>query len=406
MASNKITKHEDMRQTNTTSIFEHLRRNGPLTKKQLQYSTKLSWGTVSNVSAALLKNKIICEIKSEDPSIGRKPIELDINPYENLLIGIDANLEGLTGVLIDLKCKVICRLNEVLKSNDMQEVMNQIQDLIERLIANAGSKDKVLGIGIALPGHVDIKNGISKYNPHFKGSYNYKIKEVLESKFGVEALIEHDPNCAALTEQMMGVAQNVDNFLFIRISVGIGMSLIINNEIYRGSGGSAGEFGHIIVNPDGPKCDCGNYGCLETYSSCNSIIARAEYYAQKNSGSVLGTAYNNCGHLTIQTIIDTAKEGDKIAHDILHDAAEHLGIAIANVVNILNPDMIVLGGELSKCEDYFVRHIRKTVKMHLWGNVEANIQVSDFLSEAAAIGAGSIFIRKILNGEHGLLNNI
>lgn len=406
MASNKITKHEDMRHTNTTSIFEHLRRNGPLTKKQLQYSTRLSWGTVSNVSAALLKNRIICEIKNEDPSIGRKPIELDINSFENLLIGIDANLEGLTAVLIDLKCKVICKLNETLKSNDMESVMSQVQDLIQRLIDKAGSKDKVLGIGVALPGHVDIRSGISKYNPHFKGSRNFRIKEKLENKFGIEVLIEHDPNCTALTEQMMGVAQNVDNFLFIRISLGIGMSLIINNEIYRGCGGSAGEFGHITVNPEGPKCDCGKYGCLETYSSCNSIIARAEYYAQKNSESILGVAYGKCGHLTIQKVVDAAKEGDETALDILRSAAEHLGIAIANMVNVLNPDMVVLGGELSKCEDHFVRYIRKTVKMHLWGNVEANIQVSDFYSEAAAIGAGSIFIRKILNGEHGLLSNI
>ncbi|MGE5677387.1 MAG: ROK family protein [Pseudomonadota bacterium] len=406
MASNGIKKHEDMRQSNTATIFEHLRKNGPLTKKQLQSSTKLSWGTVSNVSAALLKNGIICELKNEDSSIGRKPIELDINPFGNMLIGIDANLEGLTGVLIDLKCRAMCKFSESLLAPDMQSVMKQIRSLIERLIAKAGSKERILGIGVALPGHVDITNGISKYNPHFNGSHNYRIKEILEREFGIETLIEHDPNCAALTEQMMGVAQNVDNFLFIRLSVGIGMSVVISNEIYRGADGSAGELGHIVMDPDGPKCECGKYGCLETYSSCSSIIARAEYYARKDQGSILGNALGSYGHLTISSILDAAQEGDENACDILFDAAEHLGIAIANMVNILNPDMVVLGGELSKCDEYFVRHIRKTVKKHLWGKVEADIRVSGFSGEAAAIGAASIFIRKILNGEHELLNKI
>ena len=406
MSSNRITKHEDMRQSNTATIFEHLRRNGPLTKKQLQSSTKLSWGTVSNVSAALLKNRIICELKNEDPSIGRKPIELDINPFENLLIGIDANLEGLTGVLMDLKCWVMCKFSEGLETSEMQGVMNQIRSLIERLASKAGSREKILGIGVALPGHVDIANGISKYNPHFKGSYDFRIKEILENEFGIKTLIEHDPNCAALTEQMMGVAQNTDNFLFIRLSFGIGMSLVINNEIYRGIDGSAGELGHIVMDPDGPKCECGKYGCLETYSSCSSIIARAEYFARKDADSILGNTLEKCGHLTIKSILDAAQEGDENAGDILCDAAEHLGIAIANTVNILNPDMVVLGGELSKCEEFFVKHIRRTVKKHLWGKVEADLRVSGFSGEAAAIGAGSLFVRKILNGEHELLNNI
>lgn len=401
----KVVKHNSMRSTNTLALFECIRKYGPITKKEIQQHTGLSWGSISTIALELISKKLIVEIKSSETVVGRTPCLLDISSTDNFIIGVDVNLSGLTAVLIDLKCRIIKKTREEMSAPNKATILSKIKQMIAELIASVDDKNKIKGIGLALPGDIDTKEGVSVFVPHFDDFTKVPIKQILEDEFGIEVTIEHDPNCMALTERRMGLAQNVDNFMFIRLSMGIGMSIMMGGKIYRGLNGSAGQFGHITMNPDGPRCTCGNYGCLETYASCETILRKSREGMKMGRAPVLETLLSQGDRLTLATVAKAARGSDEFILSIFDDAATYLGIAIANVVNIFNPELIVLGGDLMNYQDIFLNKMRCFVDFKCWKNAKHPIEVSTFGSEAAAIGAALLFSDQIykqaVEADHG-----
>ena len=391
----KVVKHNSMRSTNTLALFECIRKHGPITKKEIQQHTGLSWGSISTIALELISKKLIVEIKSNESMVGRTPCLLDISNTDNFIIGVDVNLSGLTAALIDLKCRVIKQVREEMFSPNRTNILTKIKLMISQLIASVDDKKKIKGIGLAMPGDIDIQNGISVFVPHFEDFSQVPVKQILGEEFGIEVMIEHDPNCMALTERYMGLAQNVNNFMFIRLSMGIGMSIIFDGKIYRGLNGSAGQFGHITMNPDGPRCSCGNYGCLETYASCETILRKSREGLKMGRAPVLETLLAQGDRLNLATIAKAARGADEFILGIFDDAATYLGIAIANVVNIFNPELIILGGDLMNYQDVFLSKMKRFVDFKCWKNAKHPIEVSTFGSEAAAIGAALLFSDKI-----------
>lgn len=393
----KAAKHDLMRTTNALSILETIVNHGPLTKREIQDNTGISWGAVSNIITDLHAKKIIEESKCQETGIGRTPSKYDISSSNNLFIGVDVNIEGLAAVLIDLKCRVLKSIRTNVVRNDPENILNQIKTLVRTLISeNKLSSKKIIGIGVAMQGAVDAENGISIFSPHFENWKNVPLKDILEKEFGIDTYIEHDPNCMALSERWFGMAKGIKNLLFIRLSMGIGMSIIINGEIYRGADGSAGEFGHIIMNPSGPRCYCGNYGCLEVYSSGQSILNRTEEGIKLGRTNI---SEGNNGELDFKSAVNAARQGDGYILSLFGEAATYLGVGISNLINIFNPDAIVLGGELSSYHDLFFEKVKEIVKQKAWKGSRTNLVTSKLGSDSAAIGAATLFIQKIFSGE-------
>ena len=389
----RALSHAEMRRANTNYILECIREKGPITKRKIQQLTKLSWGTVSGIIGVLLKDKIIIEKDSEDQNLGgRKPRVFDINPDRNYLLGIDVSLEGITGVLIDLKYRVVSEISRELSSRELHTVFNQIEETVSSLIETGGGKDKVLGIGLALPGYVDPVNGIWRFTHHFIGAQNNPIQEEISRRCGLPVKIDHDPRCVALMEQRIGCAKQIENFVLIRISMGIGMALIVGGHIYTGNDAGSGEFGHITVQEGGPLCQCGRYGCLEEYSSNRAVIQYA-MTAQRNGSSELLSNLSKKGSLSVQDVIACADENDPASLEILHRAATYLGIAVANIINVLNPDLLSIHGELGRSEKHFALVLRETVEKHVWKRFNRNITFAEISGASAAIGAALLFAK-------------
>ena len=220
-----VTNHDQMRIANTVSVLNYVREFGPLTKKALQQKTGLSWGSISSITTDLIKQKIIIECQKQNPYPGRNPKDLDISSITNLLIGIDISAEGITGVLIDLKCKVIeSKKIKIVIDNEQENypelILNHIRNLISHFL-NKAAKMRVIGIGLAVQGAVDSEHGISLFSPHIPGWKNIHLKAILETEFKLPILVEHDPNCMALAERWLGGINNVPNMLLIRLTHGI-----------------------------------------------------------------------------------------------------------------------------------------------------------------------------------------
>lgn len=394
-----MVNHDLMKNSNTLTVFECILAYGPITKKNIQKLTNLSWGSISNNTTTLVKKNIITEIKILGGSVGRSPCVYDVNPEDNMLVGLDVNIIGITGVIIDLKSRMKFKIYEPIKKLEQTSVIAQAKEVIHRLIAMVDDKSRIKGIGVAFPGHVDAEKGVSLFLHQFAGHRKINIKELLETEFKMQVMIDHDPNCMALAEMLLGKAKNVNNMMFIRLSLGIGMSIVIDRKIYRGFNGAAGEFGHIIMDPNGYKCSCGNYGCLETYSSTEAILKMAREGLSMELCPILKALLISNHELNLDTIIKAYNSGDDYIRNVIQKASGYMGIAITNMVNVFDPQLIVIGGEMAAYEEEIISKIRETVNQKVWKHSNVEIIASEFSIDAAAIGAASMLIHSIYEAQ-------
>lgn len=403
----KSVDHDVMKNKNKLLALNCILENGPVSRKEVKEKTGLSWSTVSVIVNDLTEKKIIVEKKMNDGHVGRAPLVLDAYSDRNFIIGLDINISGITATLIDLRCRVVCssRIQQIEKEKDV--VIERIFKLIDSIFEKYSTNSKnILGIGISMQGAVDSLNGISIYNPYFNNWANVPLKAIFEDKYKIPAFINRSPNCMALCERWLGIARGVRNMLFIRqtLGVGIGMSLTINGEIFDGENSNAGEFGHMTMKPDGRRCSCGNYGCLETVASYDSIVWRMIEGIKSGKRSILTQLSQGSPleEMDISLIFKAYSLGDEFCIEVMNEMATYLGIAISNAINIFNPDLVILGGDLTKYESMYMDRVREVVEMRTWKYSIKSVLVSQITEFSAPIGAAIAIIQKICNGELNL----
>lgn len=387
-----MSKHEEMRYSNFSNIFTNIRKNGPVTKKELQAQTGLSWGSISNITNELLSLDVLVQTDDSQGKVGRTAKELDINPNRNLFIGVDINLQGITGVVIDMKGRTHDIIKEPLSSTSRMLLMEQAKKIIHQLLDDCDFPEEIHGIGVSFPGHVNQSQGRSIRIQHFLDFDDYPISQDLQKEFGLEVKLGHDTNCIALAEHTLGIAQDLDNFCLIRIDQGIGMATVYKGEVFSGVSGATGEIGHMIMQPDGPHCSCGNNGCLETYASSLSIIKSCAQGISMGLSPILSGLCPGASSLTLANVMEAVQLKDAYCSTIVGRAATYTGIAIANVINILDPDTLVFCGELTSYPDYLDR-VMGTVHEKMWRRGSISYRVSHFHhGVAAAVGSAFQFI--------------
>lgn len=391
-------KHEQMRNENTLLVLDCIRLNGQSTRRSIQKATGLSWAAVSNISTELIARRVLVERAPHDRLAGRNPSYLDFVPKRNLTIGVELNAEGLTVLLLDLRCSVVDSRIERIRSIERDDVLAQMLGTVDEMIReNQLEPASLLGIGIAVQGSVDREGTTSLYNSFFRDWQNVPLKSLCESHFGVPVHVMHDPVCIALAEQWCRKPRSVDFALF-RLSYGIGMSYIARGAPVQGHSGRAGELGHMVLNPDGPVCSCGNRGCMESYCSIRGLAHRILCKAQQG-GLTLPTSLQQAVDrdvTSMKRIVDwgaeRARSGDAALVPLFHDAAVYLGIGIANIVSLFNPACIILTGELLDYRDLLFEEARLVAQRAAWKLSEFEVIISEGGRRQASVGAALYFI--------------
>ncbi|MCL2158671.1 MAG: ROK family protein [Oscillospiraceae bacterium] len=391
--------HDYMRIHNMSQMFDIIRSGDKLcTKRELQKATRLSWAAVSDATSELMGRGFIVEIDSTAKSgagAGRPSKLYDIASDKNLLVGVDINTESLRIAVIDLKCRVVHSKSIMVTDTERDAVLSAVKKLIEEAVnmPNIG-KENIAGIGFALMSSVDAKNGVARYSPHFKNWRDVKIKEIFEAEFGLPVLVEHDPNCFALAEQNIGAGKNISNIILLRLSLGIGMGMILNGRIYRDTSGNAGEFGHICMDRNGPVCSCGKRGCIEIYASVSGIAARYRE-SLRNSPD-----YNGIDDRSVDDDIAifyklarAAASGDALAEQYFDKAAEMLGLGFGMLITLMNPDKIVISGMFEEFPPSCLEKIKQIIQDTSWQYSSSEIMTSKLGKTATAIGAAALFIQ-------------
>ncbi len=257
--------------------------------------------------------------------------------------------------------------------------------------------DALIGVGIGAPGLIDVESGMVRFSPNLPGWSDVPIRRIIEDATGLPAGLGNDANVVAMAENTFGAGKKFQDFICATLGTGIGGAIVVGGKVVTGADGTAGEIGHTTVDPDGPLCNCGNHGCLERFAGIKYIVERA--ISKLESGthkSVLPKMVDGqLENLTPKIIAQAAEQGDALAREVFEETGTYLGIACANLVNILNPEAIVLGGGVSNAGELIFAPIRETIQRRAMIVPRATVQVvrATLGHDAGIIGA-SLLVRK------------
>ncbi|HHV71089.1 MAG TPA: ROK family protein, partial [Clostridia bacterium] len=276
------------------------------------------------------------------------------------VLGIDLGATNLKAALVDKDGKTKgFQSIPTQKGNGPQPVLDQILDLIFGFKNKLEEKDHLIGVGLALPGSVDVDSGVCLYSPNL-GWKNEEVSKKLQECTELGVKLINDANAACLGEYFFGAGKGRGNLICITIGTGIGTAFILENKLFVGASGFAGEGGHMVINPFGPHCSCGRRGCWEALVSASGIVARAKKEIESQNLKTNLERYKDS--LSTEIIVEAARQGDRLALKVLEETREYLAIGLVNLVNIFNPEQIVLAGGVIGAKDILFNGLEKLVK--------------------------------------------
>src|SRR5690625_2563661 len=372
-----------MKSVNKSIILNKIRTNQPISRAQIAKDSKLTPPTVSNIVKELLEQEIVRESELGVSKGGRKPTMLEINNNRFYVIGVDVGPNTIDCLLTDLSGKVLKRSSSKLNNELTNEkLLTILKNIIHEIMQGISDQRKIIGIGVAMHGVVDVEFGMSLFAPNLKLS-NIPIKEELEKEFDLVVKVENDARAMALGESWFGKHDYPLSMLTVNIGSGIGAGIVLNGKLYHGDNDLAGEVGHMTIDMNGSLCDCGNKGCLQTFATGSAIVNRANQYVTKTVTS---------GEEVYQLALDGHEEYIKI----LEETGKIIGIGLTNLIHIINPELIVLGGGVTKSQQFLLRPIKEEIRARglTADATQIKVVISKLGDDATLLGAISLLLEE------------
>jgi glucokinase-like ROK family protein len=285
-------------------------------------------------------------------------------------------------------------------------IIAKLLALADEIIKSAGAPlEKIMGLGVGMPGLLDPDKGLVIFSPDFHWE-NVDLLAPIRQRHKMTIAMENSNRTMALGEKWFGAAQGSDYFICVNLGHGIGSAIIEDGDIYHGSSGSSGEFGHITLERNGPVCDCGNQGCLEVLASGNAIASRAREAATRGlSAEMLRLADGQLDLIDAKVVFEAAKLGDSVAKRIVDTAIEYIGIGLASYINLLDPDLVILGGGLVNAGDALLDGIKSIVRSKQMKHAgrKVRIKIGALGQDASAIGAASLILKSFIDSGGDIL---
>ena len=344
---------ESLRERNRLRVVDALRQRGAISRSDIARQTGLSRSTVSSLVADLQAEGLVVEREvattPRGPEGGRPPVLIALDQSAGALLGIDFGHRHVRVAVADLSFTVIAESQaEIDVDTAGNEALDLAAGLADQLLEEAGvPRARVLAAGMGLPGPIDRLSGLVHSRAIIPSLDGIDTAVEMEMRLNMPVHLDNDANVGALGEATFGAGKGVDVLAYLRLSAGIGAGLIIGGRPFRGARGVAGEIGHVLVDPQGPICRCGNRGCLETFASPPALC------------ELLRRSH---GPMTVPRLLGLAAEGDAGARRVIHDAGRVVGRAVADLCNFINPDLVIVGGDLSAAGDVLLDPMREAVR--------------------------------------------
>ncbi len=403
---------------NLRAVLLTLLHQGPTSRVRLTQLTGLSSTTITNLTADLLAQGIIAETGKEEPAdarggngrtgAGRPATLVSIRPTARFAVGIHFGVDTIRVGVTDLFGKlhsyqVISHPIEIAP----QDLLERAVGLVEEMIGRAGAqRGDLVGLGVGASGLVDPDTGVNVLAPNL-GWRNIPMRQFFADRTGLPVMVDNNVRAMALAEAMFGAGRGVNTLAFVYGRVGVGAGFVVGGNVYRGSRAGAGEIGHTTMIPaGGAPCRCGNTGCLETLVSEPELVRQARVLAARAPDSLLAALLDRSAgepnpndanggspaETPIEQVFAAARGGDRGALELLDQAAIYLGTALANLVNLVNPDMIILGGMFAAGADLFLPRVEETMRRRSFAGLgeQVALRVTTFGRKVGVIGAAAL----------------
>lgn len=402
--SSRMSNSLQLKNGNRISILNYIRYNRSITKAELAQTSGLTFMAIQKIIGDLVTAGLVREDNIKSGSSGRKSVHYTIDENYGYTLGLHINIFKTSLAVMNLHGSILAY-----KELDMESIPLRTDDFvdvvakeIEKAIEQSGvERKKIIGLGIAAPGPVAPQEGTILSPPNLPFLKYLPICQIMEDRLKMDVLLCKDTNAMAMGEYWRGAGEGQEELIYVDADMGIGSGLIMMNRLQEGANHVAGEFGHITVDPEGPLCNCGNRGCLEAVSSGLAILKEAK---KKLTDKPSHPLYAKREHLQIHDLLKAGVKGDTMAITILNRSAYKLGEAIATLINILDPAMIIMGGILVREYEPYLNIIRETaLQRRLPGMRENHIVKGKCGQQAGVIGSGELVANHLF---YNLINNV
>jgi len=384
-----------MRSINQFKVLYTIRDQQPISRAEIAKQIGLSPAAVSGITAELIEKKLLLEKQPGVSVGGRRPVLLTLNPDGAYTIGVFLSVRRINVVIINLQADILAEHSVYFSEEDTspETVADQIMQAVHHCMWKTElTRAQISGIGVAIPGLVNEPDSVIKFALNYKWK-NIHLKEILDQKLEIPTYIENSVKCIALAEQWFGEGKNTDDFIVVNLAQGIAIAIFINGQLYKGRSGVAGEFGHTIIDPNGPLCRCGKRGCFEAHTGNFVILQRAKELAQEGAW----TTATPLEDLTIEEVIERVKSGEEALVKLYQEVGRAMGIGMVNLIEIFNPSKIILTGKGTLAGAALIKPMQETIPHYLTGNLDnlPEIVIQKWQYTDTARGAGVMVLQRI-----------
>jgi len=387
---------------NKTKVINLIRDNDGISRAELAKKSGLSAPTISRIVEALIREGLTKEIGVGESNGGRRPTLLKFSGRDSFIIGIDLGTTNIYGILANLDAKIIAEIRRpTVVEEGFSRIMERTSEIINELRNRLGDKKaEVCGIGMAIAGLINRERNIVEFSPDFHW-HEVDVRAALSQSNEIPVMFDNVTRVMALGEMWYGAGRDYRNFIMINVGYGIGAGIIIQGSPLYGLKGMAGEFGHITLDKDSDaQCECGNFGCLEALASGNAIAKAAKKELRGGVVSILSDmCKGDLSRLTTEMVANAAKQGDGTAWTIFDRAAEYLGLGIAGLINLFNPEAVFIGGGVAQAGEILFDRVRKTINARALNKSAGEVAIlpATFGLKSAVIGAISLILSRVVN---------
>jgi len=394
-------KHCKTQRERDLHVVESLvRRFGSLSQVEIHELTHLRRSTISGLARDLLKQGRLIEAGRSDNSMGRKRILLRLNEEHGFFLGVGFDDEAVLAAVMDLRPRIHSMVREATRlEGGMNDLARQLLSCAHEAVRQAGLKaESLLGIGVAGSGLVNSQEGTMVMSSTIESVRHVPLRRIFEKEFSVTVLVANFASAKAVAERTLGAGALADDMIYVEYGrTGIGAGIISSGKLIHGAGYAAGELGHTHVTEEGPPCKCGSFGCLEALAGAAAIESRIRKAIAEGSGSeVVSLAGGDPDAVSGWMVLKAAQMGDKTCSAIVEQAANYLGLGLANLVNLFNPSVLVLDQRLKLAGQGLLEQVIKVVKRQAlsYSTKNVNIRFGSLGAEASVLGAASIALEK------------
>ncbi|WON92685.1 MULTISPECIES: ROK family protein [Sphingobacterium] len=379
-------------------ILTFFATKGPSTIPELSKEFNISIPKINECINELIEDALVQDNGKSTSGIGRKPNSYGLLPNAAFFVGVQVSHDHLSIVVMNMKKDIIASQEEIPHrlENNQESLQNICREINQFIATHQIQKDKILGVGINLSGRINYRTG---YSYSYFNFYEDPLSKYFEQELQLRTYLENDSKALAYGEFSSGILKDEKDALFVNVDNGIGLGILINGKIYYGKSGFSGEFGHIPIFDNDIICRCGKKGCLETEASGFALRNRVIAALQNGATSILTKKFNDLEDIRLSDIIAAAKKDDNLAIELINELGEKLGRGLATLINIFNPEIIIVGGILAKSEEYLMLPLKNAVNKFSLSivNKDTKLAYSNNGEKLAAFGACLLIRDRLLS---------